>query len=194
MKKILFLLIVLFSISIFASLTVIPDATVVEVGSPLGIKVISDKTVFVEFSLGGFEPADVVFDGIAGDSYVYYIAPLIEASDTLIFKTSNESTSITIYFVKSSEEVKNKSFAKVKSFSGHVAIKKGDLWNSITSETVIEEGDEILTMENSFVEVEFEDGSVSKILENSQVLFERIRYDKGVVDIVMDLKKEKVII
>lgn len=191
MKKILFLLIVLFSISIFASLTVIPDATVVEVGSSLGIKVISDKTVFVEFSLGGFEPADVVFDGIVGDSYVYYIAPLIEASDTLTFKTSDESTSITIYFVKSSKEVKNKSFAKVKSFSGHVAIKKGDLWNPITSETVIEEGNEILTMENSFVEVEFEDGSVSKILENSQVLFERIRYDKGVVDIVMDLKKGK---
>ncbi|ANQ53438.1 hypothetical protein BG95_02765 [Thermosipho sp. 1063] len=185
MKKIIFLLL-FFSSLMFSKLIVIPDATQVYTGGEVGIKISSDEKVFVDFNLGGFDDPDIIFDGTDKD-YVKYIAPLVEGSDTIIFKTSKETATLTIYFVEKREDLKT-AVAKVSNFSGNVAIKKKDIWEAITNNTIIEEGDEILTMENSFVEISFPDGSISRILENSQVLVEKLRYD-GKVDIVLNLKK-----
>lgn len=191
MKKVLLILILLISMFTFSRLVVIPDSTVVSIGDTIGIQIQADEKVTVDFNLGGFEDPDIIFDGISKESYIKYIAPLIESSDTLIFRTSKESTSITFYFVKKEEKEIKKSFAKVNSFFGQVAIKNDDIWNPVTKETIIEEGNEILTMENSYVEIEFADGSISKILENSQVSFEKIRYENKKIDVVMYLKKGK---
>ncbi|ABR30204.1 hypothetical protein SU69_01740 [Thermosipho melanesiensis] len=186
MKKIIFFFLTL-STLIFSELTIIPDATQIYIGEEVGIKILSDERVYVEFNLGGFEDPEIIFDGTEKE-YVKYIAPLIESSDTLVFKTSKEEKKITLYFVKKEEKTLPKAFAKVNDFFGNVAIKKQDVWEPITTNTIIEEGDEILTMSNSFLEILFPDGSISKIMENSQVFVEKLRY-KEKIDVVLNLKK-----
>lgn len=191
MKKAFLLSMLLISVSMFSKLIVIPDSTIVYVGETVEIQILTDEKVIIDFNLGGFENPEIIFNGVSKDSWIKYIAPLIEASDTLVFKTSKESTSITFCFVRREEKELKKSFAKVRSFSGNVAIRKGEVWNSVSNKTTIEEGNEILTLENSYVEIEFEDGSISKILENSQVLFEKIRYENQNINVEMYLKKGK---
>ncbi|QTA38190.1 FecR domain-containing protein [Thermosipho ferrireducens] len=201
MKKSMVFFLMLLSFTVFAGLSVIPDATQVYIGSEVNIKItLSDDSgnpiagnVNVDFNVGGFENPEIIFEGINvdGEANVKYLAPLVEGSETISFSYAEEIFKVTLYFVKPQEEELETATAKIKDFSGTVAFKKAnsDIWEALTMDTILSEGDELLTMQNSYVEIQFPDGSISKILENSQVLFKELKFANGKVAISIELKK-----
>lgn len=145
-------------------------------------------TLKAKVSLGGFDKPDVFTKGIAvnGKITINYLVPKKKGDVTLTFigevKGKDPVTKqVTLNVVEEDETVFSEELsAVVDSFKGSVAIKKvgNKTWESVKASSKVQEGDEILTLEKSYAVVKFPDGSMTKISENTQVLFEKLRKSK----------------
>ncbi|MFN6992471.1 MAG: FecR domain-containing protein, partial [Fervidobacterium sp.] len=123
---------------------------------------------------------------IEGKGEINYLAPRKTgtAMITLTAETSDKKVFVKELKVEITEkdesEFSDKLKATIDSFKGSVAYKKEgkQVWESIKKDTILQEGDEILTLEKAYVIVKFPDGSMTKITENTQVLFEKLRRAK----------------
>ncbi|AFG34174.1 hypothetical protein Ferpe_0011 [Fervidobacterium pennivorans DSM 9078] len=200
MRKIFRMLILavftLFAISVFAELKVNLQSDTVVIGGKLPITVeVTGKdgkpaqyTLKAKLNLGGFDKPEVLTKGLTGNGKVVlnYLAPKRAGEIKITFTAETTDKSIFTQEVsikvteKDESEFSEQLKAQIDSFRGSVAIKKSNktTWESITKNMVIQEGDEILTLEKSYVVVKFPDGSMTKITENTQVLFEKLRVSK----------------
>ncbi|WP_448375234.1 FecR family protein [Fervidobacterium sp.] len=145
-------------------------------------------TLKAKLNLGGFDKPEVLTKGISVNGKVTFnfLAPRKAADVTITFTAETSTKEVFTQEVsirvteKDESEFSEKLSATIDSFRGSVAIKKANkkAWESITKDTLLQEGDEVLTLEKSYVIVKFPDGSMTKITENTQVLFERLRKSK----------------
>ena len=145
-------------------------------------------TLKAKVSLGGFDKPDVFTKGIEvnGKITINYLVPKKKGDVTLTFigeiKGKEPVTKqVTLSVVEEDETVFSEEMsAAVDSFKGSVAIKKvgKKTWESVKASSKVQEGDEVLTLEKSYAVVKFPDGSMTKISENTQVLFEKLRKSK----------------
>lgn len=195
-RNLLMVFVVLMSVFLFANLDVKTDSDSVVVGGKLPVKVslvdeagkLQTFTLKAKVTLGGFEKPDVLTKGIKVDGKIElnFLAPR-KAGETKITFTAETTDKkvftkeLTLRITERDEsEFTDKLKATIDSFKGSVAYKKEgkQVWEPIKSNTTLQEGDEILTLEKAYVVVKFPDGSMTKISENTQVLFERLRQSK----------------
>ena len=145
-------------------------------------------TLKAKVSLGGFDKPDIFTKGIEvnGKITINYLVPKKKGDVTLTFigevKGKDPVTKqVALSVVEEDESVFSEEMsAAVDSFKGSVAIKKvgKKTWESVKASSKVQEGDEVLTLEKSYAVVKFPDGSMTKISENTQVLFEKLRRSK----------------
>lgn len=186
----------LISMLVFADFDVKADSDSVVMGGKLPVKIsLTDDsgklltfTLKAKVTLGGFEKPDVLTKGIKveGKTELNFLAPKKtgEAKITFTAETTDKKVFTKELVIRITEkdesEFSDKLKATIDSFRGSVAYKKEgkQVWESIKSNTILQEGDEVLTLEKSYVIVKFPDGSMTKITENTQVLFEKLRQSK----------------
>ncbi|MGC8902156.1 MAG: FecR family protein [Fervidobacterium sp.] len=196
MKQLLVGLLVIISVFAFADFEVVPNSDSVVMGGKLPIKIsLTDDSgklqTFIlkaKVTLGGFEKPEVLTKGLSinGKVELNFLAPkkVGEVKITFIAQTLDNKTQTKEIMIKVTEKDENefsdKLKATIESFRGSVAYKKEgkQVWESIKLDTILQEGDEILTLEKAYVIVKFPDGSMTKITENTQVLFEKLRRAK----------------
>lgn len=197
MKKfVVVVLTVLISLLVFADFDVKTDSDSVIIGGKLPVKLsLTDDsgklltfTLKAKVTLGGFEKPDVLTKGIKveGKTEINFLAPKKTGETKITFTAETVDKKIfTKELViriteKDESEFADKLKATIDSFKGSVAYKKEgkQVWESIKANTILQEGDEILTLEKAYVIVKFPDGSMTKITENTQVLFEKLRQSK----------------
>ncbi|MGB9615401.1 MAG: FecR family protein, partial [Fervidobacterium sp.] len=196
MKQLLVGLLVIISVFALADFEVVPNSDSVVMGGKLPIKIsLTDDSgklqTFIlkaKVTLGGFEKPEVLTKGLSinGKVELNFLAPkkVGEVKITFIAQTLDNKTQTKEIMIKVTEKDENefsdKLKATIESFRGSVAYKKEgkQVWESIKLDTILQEGDEILTLEKAYVIVKFPDGSMTKITENTQVLFEKLRRAK----------------
>ncbi|HOK87974.1 MAG TPA: FecR domain-containing protein [Fervidobacterium sp.] len=197
MKKVLVFITLVISLLVLADFTISVPSETVSFGSKLPVTIeFTDSsgrpvpfTLKAKVTLGGFDKPEVFTKGIEanGKITINYLVPKKKGDVTLTFtgeaKGSKESLTkqVTLNVVEEDETVfSEKLNAAIDSFKGSVALKKEGkkTWESVKASSKIQEGDEILTLEKSYAIVKFPDGSMTKISENTQVLFEKLRQSK----------------
>lgn len=197
-KFVLLILFTLFlaTITVFAGFDVELSSESVIMGGKLPIRIVlTDSagklqtfTLKAKINLGGFDKPDILTKGIKveGRGEINYLAPKKAGTATITFTAETPDKKIftkevkVVVTDKDESEFLSKLKATIDSFKGSVAYKKGgkQVWESIKRDTVLQEGDEILTLEKAYVIVKFPDGSMTRINENTQVLFEKMRQAK----------------
>lgn len=198
MRRLLFALVVItLTLSAFSqNLSVWMEKSSVLIGSKLALKVeLKDQagrlvpfTLKAKLDLGGFDKPDVLTKGIRvnGSFELNYLAPKRPgtAKITVIAEVSAREVytkNVEVQVVERDEsEFTEQVSATVESFRGSVALRKKDkqVWEGLKRDSKIQEGDEVLTLEQSYVVLAFPDGSKTRVTENTQVLFERLRRAK----------------
>lgn len=199
MKKVVFfcvLMIIAFAISVFGDFVVNLQNDSVVMGGKLPITVeLTGKdgkpmqfTLKAKLNLGGFDKPEVLTKGISANGKVTFnfLAPRKVSEAKIAFTAETSSKEVFTKEVvirvteKDESEFSEKLSATIDSFRGSVAVKKVNkkAWESITKDTLLQEGDELLTLEKSYVIVKFPDGSMTKVTENTQILFEKLRKSK----------------
>ena len=199
MKRVVFLTVVFIAVLttfVFANLNVtLPNDNIVMGGKlPITVELTNKDGKPVQFTLkaklnlGGFDKPEVLTKGLSvnGKITFNFLAPRKATNVTITFTAETSTKEVFTKEVsikvteKDESEFSEKLSATIDSFRGSVAIKKANkkAWESITKDTLLQEGDEVLTLEKSYVIVKFPDGSMTKITENTQVLFERLRKSK----------------
>lgn len=190
------------------SIKITSDSTIVDVEESLLIAltlvdseteeiVERDLTLSADVNIGGFADPEIFFSGVSvkkGRAELIYIAPSVPGKAVLTF--SNEELGIEASYtvlVREKEKLSlvSKASLSVFEFVGEVALRKSgdELWNPISKNDRVEEGDEILTMRDSYVVLEGMDGVMLTIPPQSQVLFERLRTDGERIDVSIKVKK-----
>ncbi len=196
MRRLSIFLLLIISILALAAFEVVPSSYSVVKGEKLLFKIsLTDAsgkpqqfTLKAKVTLGGFEKPDILTKGLKvdGKTELNFLAPkkagevkVTFSAETTDKKTYTQEISINIT-EKDENEFSDKLKATIDSFKGSVAYKKEgkQVWESIKAVTILQEGDEILTLDKAYVIVKFPDGSMTKITENTQVLFEKMRKAK----------------
>jgi hypothetical protein len=195
-KLLILTILTVFAISVFAELKVTLQSDTVVIGGKLPITIeVTGKdgkdaqfTLKAKLNFGGFDKPEVLTKGLTGNGKLVlnYLAPKKAGEVKITFTAETTDKSIFTQEVsikvteKDESEFSEQLKAQIDSFRGSVAIKKFNkkTWESITKNTVVQEGDEVLTLEKSYVVIKFPDGSMTKITENTQVLFEKLRVSK----------------
>ncbi|MFN4200025.1 FecR domain-containing protein [Fervidobacterium riparium] len=194
--RLLTTLFVMVTIIAFAEFKVVSSSESVVMGGKLPISIeLTDKdnkplsfSLKAKVSLGGFDKPEVLTKGLAvnGKITLNFLAPkkVAEVKVTFTAETPQKEVFTQEIVIKVTEkdesEFSEEMKASIDSFRGSVAVKKvgKKAWESIKKDTLLQEGDEVLTLEKSYIIVKFPDGSMTKITENTQVLFEKLRRSK----------------
>ncbi len=199
-KWLVFVLVFLIALDVFGIVKAVPEATRVIEGGILPIKVIyqddegnpKEGLLTAEASAGGFDEIELVFGGLkfTGEVVVNYIAPYSAGEYGITFKVDGESTGLTVK-VYEEKITGTKVRIKVESFGGSAAYKKVDseVWEPLTEGVELSEGDQLLTLKDSYVNLRFPNGSLTKVLENTQILIEKL--EKTEDGYVVELKQLK---
>lgn len=171
--------------------------SVAVVDNETGQTIEKNLTLSADVSVGGFADPEIFFSGVTlkkGKAEIVYIAPSVPGEAVLMLSNAElgiEASYTLLVQEKESLSLISKASLAVFEFVGEVALRKSgqELWNPISKNDRIEEGDEILTMRDSYVILEGMDGVMLTIPPQSQVLFERLRTDGKRMDVSIKVKK-----
>lgn len=186
---------VLFSFFVFGELIITSEATTVKTGSDMLITLEGNySNVSVDVENGGLDNPDIFFDGLNFEneraSFVY-LAPFGEGISKITFITDTGEEYIYEIKVSDYDEIDSKTSLYVEDIFGPNLKKNSedDVWEPFSVQDKIYEGDEILIASGGYLYLKGPEEINIEISENTQILFEKLRYENEKIDIQYKVKK-----
>ncbi|MBM7559159.1 hypothetical protein [Marinitoga litoralis] len=200
-KKLSIILFLITTLAIFANLSITLESSSLIVGSETNILISSDWATLthlnVDVSAGGFDDPFILFDGIElinGEAQIKFLAPWIPGESIITFynEEMNVEKIVKINIIEKALDVEKTTLIILEK-RGNVLYKEpeSDIWDSLSNETIIQEGSELLTLKDGFVHLKEPNLNIEiKVSSETQLFLKRLRADEnGDIDIEYELKK-----
>ncbi|WP_129407899.1 FecR domain-containing protein [Marinitoga lauensis] len=195
-------IIFLLSVSLFfGNFSINVENTTVYAGENVPIEIETDQTtlthLYVDVTSGGFDDPLILFDGfdlVDGKAHLTFLAPLIPGDSVITF-FNEDRTFEKVLNLKVIEESMNLPETKliILEKRGNVLYKTpdSDIWDSLSTDTVIQEKSELLTLKDGFVHLKEPSLNIEiKVAADTQLYIKRLRVsESGDIDIEYELKK-----
>ncbi|KLO21125.1 hypothetical protein X275_10640 [Marinitoga sp. 1197] len=192
---------VMFTSMFFGNVVINVENTTVYAGESALIEVTTDQStlthLYVDVTSGGFDDPFILFDGfdlVDGKASLTFLAPLMPTETTITFFDEGRTFEkmLKLKVVEEKIDIPETKLVILEK-KGNVLYKKpnNDVWDSLATETVIQEKSELLTLENGFVHLKEPNLNIEiKVAADTQLYIKRLRVsESGDIDIEYELKK-----